>query len=43
MEAPWSFISAAILGDPLATRLIYSKTAGGFGCFVFLCGALKDV
>lgn len=34
VEGHWSFVRAAVLGDPLAARLILSKTAGGFGCFI---------
>lgn len=42
MEACRSFVRAAILGEyPIAARLTFSKTAGGFGCFIFQCGTLQ--
>lgn len=42
METCRSFVRAAILGEyPIAARLTFSKTAGGFGCFIFQCGTLQ--
>lgn len=42
MEARWSFVQAAILGEyPTAARLTFSKTTGGFGCFIFQSGTLQ--
>lgn len=42
VEAHQSFVGVAVSGeDPTAKRLTFSKTAGGFGCFIFWCGTLQ--